>query len=82
MDFSNATLPMQLKAIIRYRGFTVKRLCAEYNQKNNTSYVPQSFSRKISDEAFKFSELQKLGEILGFKVKLEVAETTLTETEE
>ena len=74
MDFSNATLAQQLKAITRYRGFTIKRLCAEYNQKNNTNYVPQSFSRKISDEAFKFNELQQLGEILGFKVKLEVAE--------
>ena len=74
MDFDKTTLAMQLKAITRYRGFTIKKLCAEYNQKNNTNYVPQSFSRKISDEAFKFSELQKLGEILGFKVKIELIE--------
>ena len=74
MDFTNATLPMQLKAIIHHRGFAIKKICAEYNQRNNTKYLPQSFSRKISNGAFSFEELQKLGEILGFDVKLELKE--------
>ena len=72
MDLSNATLSMQLKAIIHQRGFTIKKICADYNQRNNTKFFPQSFSRKISHGTFSFEELQKLGEILGFKVKLEV----------
>ena len=68
MEFDKTTLAMQLKAITRYRGFTVKKLCAEYNQKNNTNYVPQSFSRKIGDEAFKFDELKNLGEFSALRL--------------
>lgn len=74
MDFEKATLTMQIKAIIRYRGLTIEQVRSEYNKKFGTNFAQQSFSRKINDEAFKFSELQKLGEILDFKVKLEVAE--------
>ena len=75
MEMDNVTLPVQIKTAIRYRDFTIEKVRSEYNHKFGTNFSQQSFSRKIKDGAFKFEELQQLGEILGeilgFKVKLE-----------
>ena len=74
MYFETVTLPMQIKAIIQYRNLTIGKVRSDYNQKFGTNFSQQSFSRKINDGAFKFEELQKLGEILNFKVRLDVVE--------
>ena len=73
MEMENVSLPVQIKTIIQYRDLSIGDVRTEYNKKFGTNFSQQSFSRKINDGAFKFEELQKLGEILNFKVKLEVA---------
>jgi|GEM_PF-2757450 len=74
MYFETVTLPMQIKAIVQYRNLTIEKVRSAYNQKFGTNFSQQSFSRKINDGAFKFEELQQLGEVLNFKVRLDVAE--------
>ena len=71
MEIDNAALPVQIKTAIQYRNLTIDKVRNDYNQKFGTTFSQQSFSRKIKDGAFKFEELKNLGEILGFKVKLE-----------
>ena len=74
VDLEQTTIAEQLKRIAGYRGYNMKNLCEEYNKKFGTNYIQQSFSRKIGNGAFRFDELQQLGEILGFKVKFELVD--------
>ena len=71
MEIEKVALPVQIKTAIHYRNLTIEKVRSAYNQKFGTNFSQQSFSRKINDGAFKFEELQQLGEILGFKVRLD-----------
>lgn len=62
----------QLKRIAAYRGYTLKKLGEEFNRRFGTTYVQQSFSKKINAGAIRYDELKLFGDILGFKVKLEL----------
>ena len=42
----------------------------EYNKRYWTNYTQQSFSFKLISGAVRYDELKKIGEILGFKVKI------------
>ena len=64
----------QIKFLATYRGYNLKALGEEFNHRFGTKYVQQSFSRKINNGAIDYDELKQLGEILGFKVKLELVE--------
>ena len=74
MTSEKVILQRELKAIAARRGFTLDKVREEYNKKFGTNYIQQSFSRKIGNGAFRFDELQQLGEILGFKVKFELVD--------
>lgn len=71
VDLSERTIKEQIKFLAKDKGYTIKTLGDEYNRRYNTNYMPQSFSRKISNPALALDDLQKIGQILGFKVKLE-----------
>lgn len=73
---NNEQIPLQreIKAIAARRGMTLDKIREEYNEKFGTNYIQQSFSRKLSNGAFRYDELQNIGEILGFKVKLELVD--------
>lgn len=72
IDLKELTIADQLKRIAAYRGYTLKTLGEEVNKRYGTNYVQQSFSRKINTGAIRYDELKQFGEILGFKVKLEL----------
>ena len=72
VDITERSLNEQIKVIANIRNCSVKNLGEKFNQCLNTSYSPQSFSRKLSKGNFNFDELKTVGEILGFKVKLEL----------
>ena len=74
VDLEQTTIAEQLKRIAGYRGYNMKNLCEEYNKKFGTNFVQQSFSRKLNGGAIRYDELKQFGEILGFKVKLELVD--------
>lgn len=72
IELEQTTIAEQIKRIAAYRGFTLKTLGEEFNRRYGTKYVQQSFSKKINNGAIRYDELKQFGEILGFKVKLEL----------
>ena len=70
-DFSERTISEQIKFRTKEKGYTIKTLGDEFNKRYGTNYMPQSFSRKINNPALALDDLKKIGQILGFKVKLE-----------
>ena len=72
VDLNQRSLVEQVKIVATIRGCPLKELGAKFNEKNGSTYSPPSFSRKLNKGNFNFDELQQLGEILGFKVKLEL----------
>ncbi len=74
VDVGQRSLVEQVKFIATVRQCSIKELGEKFNLQNGTSYSPPSFSRKLNKGNFNFDEFQKLGEILGFKVKLELVE--------
>ena len=72
MDIEQRTIAEKLKGIAAYRGYNMKNLCKEFNQRFGTNFVQQSFSRKLNGGAIRYDELEQFGEILGFKIKLEL----------
>ena len=74
VDLEERTIAEQLKFLATYRGYTMKALCEEFNKRYGTKFVQQSFSKKLITGAVRWDELKQFGEILGFKVKLELIE--------
>lgn len=74
VNLEERSLAEQIKFLAAYRGYTLKTLGEEFNRKYGTKYVQQSFSRKIINQAISWNELKQFGEILRFKVKLELVE--------
>lgn len=74
VNLEQTTIAEQIKRIAAYRGYTLKTLGEEFNRRFGTKYVQQSFSKKINNGAIRYDELKQFGEILGFKVKLELVE--------
>ena len=76
VDLEERSIAEQLKFLATYRGYTLKTLGEEFNRRFGTKYVQQSFSRKINNYAISYDELKQFGELLGFKVKLELVDQT------
>lgn len=74
INLEQTTIADQLKRIAAYRGYTLKTLGEEFNRRFGTRYVQQSFSKKINAGAIRYDELKQFGDILGFKVKLELVD--------
>ena len=74
VDLEQRSLVEQLKVIATIRNLSMKKLGEKFNECNGKNYSPPSFSRKLNNGLFYFDELQKLGNILGFKVKLELVD--------
>ena len=74
IDLEQTTIAEQIKRIAGFRGYNMKTLCEEFNKKFGTKFVQQSFSRKLNGGAIRYDELKQFGEILGFKVKLELVD--------
>ncbi len=74
MELEMRTVSEQLKMLAAYRGYTLKTLGEEFNRRYGTNYVQQSFSRKLKNRALTCGELQQFGEILGFKIVIEVVD--------
>ena len=72
VDLTERSISEQIKVIANIRNCSVKTLGEKFNQHYNTNYSQQSFSRKLSKGNFNFDELKTAGDILGFKVKLEL----------
>ena len=74
INFEERSIAEQIKFLATYRGYTLKTLGEEFNSRFGTKYVQQSFSRKINNGAISWEELKQFGDILGFKVKLELVD--------
>lgn len=74
VDLGERTIAEQVKFLVKGSDFTLKTLGEEFNRRYGTNYLPQSFSRKINNPALALDDLEKIGKILGFRVKLEVIE--------
>lgn len=74
VNLEQTTIAEQLKRIAAYRGYTLKTLGEEFNRRFGKRYVQQSFSKKINAGAIRYDELKQFGDILGFKVKLELVD--------
>ena len=70
LNVGNATIRDQLKRISAFRGMTLNEFRNEYNKQSGKEYSQQSFSQKLNNGAIRWDELQQMGEILGFDVKL------------
>ena len=75
VELEQTTIAEQLKRIAAYRGYNMKTLGEEFNRRFGKKYVQQSFSKKINTGAIRYDELKQFGDILGFKVKLELVPT-------
>lgn len=75
VDLEERSIAEQIKFLATYRGYTLKTLGEEFNKRFGTKYVQQSFSRKINNRAISWDELKQFGDILGFKIKLELVES-------
>lgn len=71
IDVDERNLTERIKFFAARRGYTMKTLCEEFNQRFGTKYAQPSFSRKINNQAVSWSELKQFGELLGFKIKFE-----------
>ena len=69
VDLEERSFAEQVKFMAAQRGYSLKTLGEEFNQRYGTNYVQASFSRKLKAQTFSLKELKQLGEILGFKVK-------------
>ena len=76
LNLEQTTIADRIKRIAAYRGYTLKTLGEEFNRRFGKNYVQQSFSKKINSGAIRYDELEQFGDILGFKVKLELSENT------
>lgn len=74
LNLEDAPLSKQIKIATKYRGYTMKKLGEEYNRQFGTKLIKQSFSRKINKGALSWEELKRLGQVLGFKPKLELVD--------
>ena len=74
VNLEQTTIAEQLKRIAAYRGYTLKTLGEEFNRRFGKRYVQQSFSKKINAGAIRYDELKQFGDILGFKVELELVD--------
>lgn len=74
VDLEERSVGEQLKTLAKMRGYTMRDLGDEFNRRFGTSYLPQSFSRKLKQQNISWVELKQFGEILGFKTKLVVDE--------
>lgn len=74
VNLEDRPISEQIKFLATYRGYNIKTLGEEFNRRFGTKYVQQSFSRKIKIGAIDYDDLKKFGDILGFKVKLELIE--------
>ncbi len=71
-EMNQTTIGEKIKRIAAYRGYTLNGLRNEVNRQLGTKYQQPTFSRKLIKGAVRYDELEKLGEILGFNVKLEL----------
>lgn len=70
INSKNLSNSEKIKIIATYRGFNLTTLGQEYNRRFGTKYTQNTFARKLRSDAISFSEMEQLGEILGFKVEI------------
>lgn len=72
VDLTEVSMQEKIKRIAAYRGMTLAELSVEYNKRNGTKYVPDSFYRKLRSGAVRYDELRKIGEILNFDIDFQI----------
>ena len=58
-----------LKALIIKSGWTMTQVVAELNQKYNRNTSVQNFSSKLKRETLKYSEVEEVLTIIGYKIE-------------
>lgn len=62
-------LKEDLKAIIIKNGWTMTAVVKEINKRNKTDYTIQNFSSKLSRGTLKYSEVEDVLSIIGYKIE-------------
>lgn len=62
-------LKNDLKAIITKQGFTMSQINAELNRRHGTNLSFQNFSNRMRREAFLYTEIVEILEILNYHIE-------------
>lgn len=63
------SLKTDLKSIIVKNGWTMTSVVLEVNKRNNTNYSMQNFSSKLSRGTMRYSEVEEVLDIIGYKIE-------------
>lgn len=58
----------ELKALIIKSGFTMTQVVEELNKKYNRDTSVQNFSAKLKRQSFKYTEVEEILNIIGYKI--------------
>ena len=58
----------QIKGNIFNKGFKISEVVDEINRRNNTNHSAANFSKKLSNETFRYSEVLQIADILGYDI--------------
>ena len=61
-------LKKNLKSKIIKSGWTITSVVSEINKRNGTDYTVQNFSAKMSRGTLKYTEVEQVLDIIGFKI--------------
>lgn len=62
-------LKENLKAAIIKSGWTMTSVVDEINKRNRTDYTVQNFSAKLSRGTLKYTEVEQVLEIIGYRIE-------------
>ena len=62
------SLYLDLKSLIVKSGFSIKSVNDQLNLRNGTDYSFQNLSRKIRHETLRYSEVEEILDVIGYKV--------------
>jgi len=59
----------EIKSLIAKRGMTLKQVCEIMSEKTGQTYSGNNITNKLRRNTIKFSEVQMIFEILGYKLE-------------
>lgn len=62
-------LKHDLKSLIVKSGWTMTAITEELNRRHGTNTTIQNFSTKLRKETFKYTEVDEILEIIGYKIQ-------------
>ena len=61
----------KIKSILALENITLTSIAKEMSNRTGKNYTMPNLSQKLSRKTIKFSEIELMAEILGYKIKIE-----------